>query len=244
MVNSTIDPGSATAGAMLGGPSGRGGTGAPIEVVVLSTAGSTGPVMEAFFVNHGEAVRIEGEGIVLEPVANADAATLRRVEEIREAALQGKPVPPPGAGGAPGGSLEPGVGSPVVRIVLDAYCLQAELDVPTQGMLFRIADATRQADFPDLPAILDASRRLFDEGALDASNDPQAYFHSIRQWAIWAEEKDMDREEFADAFVAHAEKNILAAGQPWNAEVEEVVRDYAPGRWQDVEAVLEEAGVR
>lgn len=242
---SIIDPRSATAAATLGGPSGRGGTNAPIEVVVLSTAGSTGPVMEAFFVNHGQAVRIEGEGIVLEPVANADAATLRRVEEIREAALQGKPVPPPGAGGAPGGSLEePGIGSPVVRIVLDAYCLQAELDVPTQGMLFRIADPTRQADFPDLPAILDASRRLFEEDALDPSNDSEGYYHSIRQWALWAEEKDMDGEEFADAFVAHAEKNIIAAGQPWNAEVEEVVRDYAPGRWRDIEAVLELAGVR
>ena len=239
-----VDPATSAGVAMLGGPSGQGGTSAPIEVVILSTAGSTGPVMEAFFVNHGKEVRIQGEGLVLEPVADADPATLRRVEEIRAAALQGKPLPPPGADGAPGGSHDERAGSAVVRVVLDAYCLQADLDVPTQGMLFRIAGPAGQAEFAELPAIVEASRRLFEAGALNPSTNPEDYFHSIRQWALWADEKDMDAEEFEDAFVAHARRNIMASGQTWNAEVESVVRDYAPGRWEDVEAVLEAAGVR
>jgi hypothetical protein len=239
-----VDPATSTGVAMLGGPSGQGGTSAPIEVVILSIAGSTGPVMEAFFVNHGKEVRIQGEGLVLEPVADADPATLRRVEEIRAAALHGKPLPPPGADGAPGGSLDERAGSAVIRVVLDAYCLQADLDVPTQGMLFRIAGPAGQAEFAGLPAIVEASRRMFDAGALNPSTDPEDYFHSIRQWALWAEEKDMDAEKFEDAFVAHARRNIVASGQTWNAEVESVVRDYAPGRWEDVETVLEAAGVR
>ena len=243
----TINLASGEAASMIGGPSGRGGTAAPVEVVILSTAGSTGPVMEAFFLNKGKAVQIQGEGIVLEPVASVDAATMRRIEEIREAALQGKPVPSNEAGGPGGGGGPLGdswAGASVVRVVLDAYCLQADLDVPTQGMLFRIAEASKQAEFGNLATIIDASQQLYDRGALHPSGDPEDYFHSIRQWAVWAEEKDMDAEEFEDAFVEHAERNITAAGQAWNADVEEVVREYAPGRWEDVEAVLKLAGVR
>lgn len=236
---STIDPTSGAAMAMLGGPSGRGSADAPVEVVILSTEGSTGPVMEAYFLNKGKApVRIQGQGIALEPVANVDAATMQRIEEIREASLQGKPIP----GGAD--DMDHWTGASVVRVVLDAYCLEADLDVPTRGMLYRIADPSRQAAFGSLRPILEASERLRERGALHPSNNPEDYFHSIRQWALWVDEKDMDAEEFEDAFVEHARKNIIAAGQAWNADVEEVVRDYAPGRWQDIEAVLEAAGVR
>lgn len=235
---STIDPASGTAAAMLGGPSGRGGSDAPVEVVILSTEGSTGPVMEAFFLNKGKPVRIQGQGIALEPVANVDAATMQRIDDIREAALQGKPVP----GG--GEDMEGWTGASVVRVVLDAYCLEADLAVPTRGMLYRIADPARQAAFGSLRPILEASERLREQGALHPSNNPEDYFHSIRQWAIWAEEKDMDADAFEEAFVDHAEKNIASAGQPWNADVEKVVREYAPGRWQDIEAVLKLAGVR
>jgi len=239
----TIDPGSGAAAAMLGGPSGRGGTDAPVEVVILSTEGSTGPVMEAFFLNRGKPVRIQGEGIVLEPVETVDAATMQRIEQIREAALQGKPVP--GGGEDPHGSVEDRwAGASVVRVVLDAYCLEADLPVPTSGMLFRIAEPARQAAFGSLRPILEASERLYEEGALHPSNDAEDYYHSIRQWAIWVDEKEMDAEAFEEAFVAHAERNFEAAGQEWNAEVEAVVRDYAPGRWEDVEAVLEAAGIR
>jgi hypothetical protein len=234
----SIDPGSGAGAALLGGPSGRGAGDAPVEVVVLSTEGSTGPVMEAFFLNKGKAVRIQGQGIALEPVASVDAATLQRIEEIREAALQGKPVP----GGAE--DMDGWTGASVVRIVLDAYCLEADLAVPTRGMLYRIADPARQAAFGSLRPILEASERLRAQGQLHPSNNAEDYFHSIRQWALWVDEKDMDAEEFEDAFVAHAERNIVAAGQNWNDEVERVVRNYAPGRWQDVVAVLEAAGVR
>jgi hypothetical protein len=235
---STIDPASGAAAAMLGGPSGRGGADAPVEVVILSTEGSTGPVMEAYFLNKGKPVRIQGQGIALEPVANVDAATMQRIEQIREAALQGKPVP----GGAE--DMDGWTGASVVRVALDAYCLEADLPVPTRGMLYRIADPARQAAFGSLRPILEASERLRAQGALHPSNNEEDYFHSIRQWALWVDEKDMDAEEFEDAFVAHAKRNFEAAGQEWNADVESVVRDYAPGRWQDVHAVLEAAGVR
>ena len=245
MTPTTIDLSSGDVASRLGGPSGQGGRNAPVEVVILSTSGSTGPVMEAFFVNHGEAVRIEGEGIVLEPVAEADAATLERIDQIREAALQGKPVPPPRAGARGAGPMaDPWTGASVVRVILDAYCLEADLPVPTRGMLYRIADPARQGVFGSLPPILEASGRLHEQGALHPSNNPDDYFHSIRQWAIWVDEKDMDADEFEDAFVDHAGRNLTAAGQAWNEDVEEIVRDYAPGRWADVEAVLKLAGIR
>lgn len=241
----TINLATTTGAAMLGGPSGRGGATAPVEVVILSTEGSTGAVMEAFFLNRGKPVQIQGEGIVLEPVADVDAATMQRIEQIREAALQGKPVPPAGAGSRGAGPMEePWAGASVVRVVLDAYCLEADLAVPTQGMLFRIADPARQAAFGNLQGILEASQQLRERGALHPSNNPDDYFHSIRQWAVWVDEKDMDDGEFEDAFVDHAEKNVTAAGQPWNEDVEQVVRDYAPGRWRDIEAVLKLAGLR
>jgi hypothetical protein len=240
----TIDLVSAAGAAMLGGASGRGGPNALIETYIVSTGGSTGAVMEAFFVNRGNAVRLEGEGIVLEPVAEVDPATMQRLQQIREAATQGKPLPPDARRGA-GPMAVPWEGPSVTRVIFDAYCLLKDLAVPSAGMLFRIADAAQQAAQGDLRAILEASENLRDRGQLHPDDDPEGYFHSVRQWAVWVDEKEMDAAEFEDAFTENAKQNFTTGGGQWTADVEQAVREqFVPGRWRDVEAVLEAAGIR
>ncbi len=88
---------------------------------------------------------------------------------------------------------------------------------------------------------LDAARRLRDAGALHPDSDPDDYYHSIRQWAVWTVEKGFDREGFLDAFVERTEENFRDAGQPWSADVAAAVRSYGEGRWTDIRAILDEA---
>ncbi|MFN2383565.1 MAG: hypothetical protein ABR559_04805 [Gemmatimonadota bacterium] len=225
----------------LGGPSGVRGRGT-IEVVVASTGGSTGPVMEMYVVNHGQPVRIQGEGVVLERIENPDPITLERIEQIRRAVSSGKPLPPPGNDPRGAGPLPDPWASPnVVRVALDAYCLQFDMEVPTAGTVFRIAAPAKQAAHARMRSILVASRSLHERGALHPDSDPTDHFHSIRQWAIWVDEKDLDQRGFEDALVEHTRRNVAAANQEWSDEIERMVREIAPNRWRDITAILDES---
>ena len=269
----SIDP--VTSPGALGGPSGRGGGASEIEVVIRSTGGSTGAVLELYAVNHGEEpVRIRTDGLVLERLNQDELTpeTRARLNAIIEAASSGKPVPSPSVPGSPrgggggGGSGEPndrahgpnpGAGTwsaasrrslpgmpreaEVVTVVLDGYCLEFAKDVPLEGMLFRIADREAQQEAARFREIIGASRRLQELGKLHPDGDPESYFHSTRQWAAWADELELDRDGFEEAFVKHARRNFDAAGRPWSGEVEEQVRALVPNRWADLTAVLDEA---
>jgi hypothetical protein len=130
----------------------------------------------------------------------------------------------------------------VVRVVLDAYCLELARSVPTEGMVFRIADRAAQEANAPVRAILASSCALRDVEALRPASDPSAYFHSIRQWAIWVDENRLDKAGFEDALVEHARRNFVAAGRTWSEEVAAQVRGLVPNRWNDVAAILEGAG--
>ena len=90
-------------------------------------------------------------------------------------------------------------------------------------------------------SILSSSRRLNEQGALQPDSDPTAYYHSIRQWAIWVDERSLDRSQYEETFVQHTKKNFEAAGQEWSDDIEELVRDLAPNRWADIERILNAA---
>jgi hypothetical protein len=238
----------------LGGPSGRGATNG-VEVLIRTLGGSTGRVMEAFVANHGdEPVRIQGSGVVLEPVELDEKASIR-VDEILEAASSGKALPPPEpeddrsamAGSRIGAGPMPlpaaWRGASVVRVVLDGYCLELAAGVPTEGTVFRVADAQAQAANEPLRAILESSRALRDRGALHPDGDPEAYFHSTRQWAIWVDENQYDRAGFEKAFIEHVRRNFEAADREWTEEAEELLKEFIPNRWNDVVAVLDAAGL-
>jgi hypothetical protein len=62
------------------------------------------------------------------------------------------------------------------------------------------------------------------------------------QWSIWTAAEGFDRAGYEEAFVEHTRKNVEAAGQTWTPEIERQVRALVPGRWEDIQVVLSEAG--
>ena len=129
----------------------------------------------------------------------------------------------------------------VAKVTLNAYCLAKQLDVPAEGVVFRIADLAAQRAHSSMRAILKASRLLNSQGQLNPDSDSDQYFHSIRQWAIWAEEEGYDEEAFVAAFIEHTRKNFEAAERQWTKEVEELVRSLVPNRWEDIQRILQDA---
>jgi hypothetical protein len=121
------------------------------------------------------------------------------------------------------------------------YCLEMDALAPPAGTVYRVAPAVKQAAFAPMRRALDAARRLRDAGALHPDSDPDDYYHSIRQWAVWSVEKGYDREGYLDGFVERMEKNFREAGRPWSGDVAAAVRSFGEGRWTDIAAILEAA---
>jgi hypothetical protein len=183
----------------------------------LGTLGSGAMELQVFGAEPGQE-RISAEGLVVEPVELGEAMKQRLEEEVR--ALAGR--------------------NPITA-TLDAYCLDFLRQPPDLGTVFRIADQELQQRYAPLRDVLQAGRRLQEMGLLNPDSDPEEYFHSIRQWALWSVQEDLDLGSFGEAFVEHTRKNFETAGQPWTGEIEGLVRSLVPNRWQDVARILEEA---
>ena len=162
--------------------------------------------------------RVSAEGLVVEPVELGAAMKQRLEQEVR--ALAGR--------------------NPITA-TLDAYCLDFLRQPPDLGTVFRVADQELQQRFAPLRDVLRAGRRLYDAGLLNPDSDPEEYFHSIRQWALWSVQENLDAGSFGEAFLEHTRKNFETAGQPWTEEVEELVQGLVPNRWQDIARIVEEA---
>jgi hypothetical protein len=239
---SSIDPGSDQTA--FGGPSGAGGEDAPLEILVVSNGGSTGDVLEMVIFNHGKPERLEGE-FALEPVDESELTPEQRtrIEEMRNAASGDGEVGllPTSWGDRPSMPFRLELPTGVTRVTLEAYCLQYDEAVPTEGTIFRIADPAVQEAYAASMDIMRAARQVRDAGELEPDSDPTDYYHSIAQWAIWAREKDLDEAGFEESFVEHGRRNFEAAGREWTPEVEELAREIAPQRWLDVTQVLAQA---
>jgi hypothetical protein len=127
---------------------------------------------------------------------------------------------------------------------VDAYCLEFLRLPPEADRVFRIAPPEAQRAFAPMQRILAAARRLRESGALSPDSDPAAYFHSIRQWAVWTKEQGFDEARFADAFAQHTRKNVEASGGKWKGEMDEALRQVVPGRWRDIQRILAAASGR
>ena len=183
-----------------------------------SLGGSTGEVIRAHLVNPGPGP-LELNGLfAVEPVTLSPADKDRVMEELRRAA-----------------------GDPV-EVKASFYCLQFGAAAPPEGVVYRIAPPAKQERFQPAARAIAAARRLQDAGALSPDTNPESYFHSIRQWAVWTLEKGYDRDGFLTAFLEHTRKNVELAGREWAEEFEGVARRSAEGRWRDIRRVLEEAG--
>lgn len=183
----------------------------------LGTLGAGAIEMQVFGADPDQE-RVSAEGLVVEPV-ELDEAGKGRLEEEVEAIADANPI----------------------TATLDAYCLDFLRQPPDLGTVFRIADRELQQRFTPLRDVLQAGRRLYDQGLLNPDSDPEEYFHSIRQWALWSVQENLDMGSFGDAFLEHTRKNFETAGQPWTGEVEELVKSLVPNRWRDIAAIVEEA---
>jgi hypothetical protein len=183
----------------------------------LGTLGAEAMEMQVFGAEPGQE-RFSAEGLIVEPVELGESMKQRLEEEVR--ALAGR--------------------NPVTAR-LDAYCLDFLRQPPDLGTVFRVADQELQQRFAPLRDVLRAGRRLYDAGLLNPDSDPEEYFHSIRQWALWSVQENLDAGSFGEAFLEHTRKNFETAGQPWTEEVEELVQGLVPNRWQDIARIVEEA---
>jgi hypothetical protein len=184
---------------------------------VVAQGGATGEVFQVEIVQPASGpVAIDGL-VALEPVA-ATADDRERFERELDRA---------------GGTRQ--------TLTAAGYCLQMDALAPPAGTVFRVAPAEKQARYAPMRRALDAARRLRDAGQLHPDSDPEGYYHSIRQWAVWTVEKGFDQDGFLGAFVERTEENFRDAGQPWSEEVAAAVRSFGEGRWSDIQAILEEA---
>ncbi len=183
---------------------------------IEALGGSTGPVARALVVNPGsEPLELDGY-VAVEPVQISPSQRERILDQVRSAS----------------GALQ--------ELTANFYCLELLKLAPPDAIVYRIANAAKQARFAPAARALDSARRLYESGGMAVEGDPDTYFHSIRQWAVWTLEQSFDREAFLDAFTEHARKNFERMGQAWSAPMEAAVRQHAERRWTDVTQVLEE----
>jgi hypothetical protein len=192
---------------------------APDPTVLATSLGGLGQDAIELKIFGGDPRELNFDGLVLEPVDLDEEAKKKLAEELSKLADRNP-----------------------VTAKLDAYCLDFLRQPPRMGTVFRISDQAIQQQFASVGKVLAAGRRLHEGGLLHPDGDPEEYFHSIRQWSVWASLEDLDAERFADAFIEHTRKNFETAGEPWSDEVEAMVRQVAPNRWDDISRVLDEAG--
>jgi hypothetical protein len=48
-------------------------------------------------------------------------------------------------------------------------------------------------------------------------------------------------ESFGEAWLGHVRKNAEQSGQPFTDELARIVQERVPGRWRDIQKILEEA---
>jgi hypothetical protein len=123
----------------------------------------------------------------------------------------------------------------------NGYCRDFLEAAPLAGAVFRLAGAAAQAAFEPEARVLEAARQLYEQGLLDVDSNPDAYFHSIRQWALWTVTEGFEQSEFIDAFSKQVRENLEGGGTEWTDQVAAAVRRHAESRWGDIQQVLEVA---
>jgi hypothetical protein len=190
-----------------------------LKVFIRSLGRSTGTdAQQAILINDGNVpIRVlEGESFATEPLEGVSEQSFAR-------------------------ELEKYAGRPRMTMNLTSYCLNYEKAAPTKGQIFRLAPRAAQDQFGPVRRVLQAAARVRDRGELNPDGDPNLYFHSVRQWAIWTVEQRFNERTFADALLEYTKKNVTAAGRRWTKEIETAARSIIPNRWRDVQRVLAEA---
>lgn len=192
--------------------------GSAVKIFLTNLGNSTGEAFEAQIFNTGKApVRLSMDSLVVEPLTDEATHQLQSLLQAQLGQL---------AGGNP------------LTARLNAYCLEFLRQPPSPGTMFQIAGGELQQQFAPMGGILAASRRLQQAGMLNPDSNPAGYFHSIRQWAMWTVEQQLDLPRFADALVAHTRRILESQGGSLPDGSETVLREAAPNRWNDIQQVL------
>jgi hypothetical protein len=193
-----------------GGPSARD---SESMIYIEALGGATGEVYEVTIV--GDAALDLNGYAAIEPVAVSSDEREEIVEQLSE---------------APG---------PRRTFKTNGYCRDFLKAAPPAGAVFRLAGAEAQADFEPEARVLEAARQLYEQELLNVDSNPDSYFHSIRQWALWTVTEGFDREEFVAAFSKQVRENLQGGGQAWTDPVAAAVRRHAESRWADIQLILE-----
>jgi hypothetical protein len=189
-----------------------------LQFLITSQGGSTGKNLTMQVLNFtGKPMNLEGM-LALEPLKKDAQQKMTQAF----AKLAGRQLP--------------------TKVDLNAYCFEFLKLPPIAGQVMRVAPPDIQKRFEPLKKIMAAANRLTATGALKPDSTPAAYADSIKQWAIWTTQEKFNQSKFGEAFVHHTQKNVEAAGQKWSKQIEDVVRQRVPGRWQDIVQILKTAG--
>jgi hypothetical protein len=191
----------------------------PVQMLLTNIGQSTGSAFDLqVFNSTGRPFRLAAQSLVVEPLKDE---VKRQVQSGVQRLMR--------------------TAAPPALARLNGYCLEFLRQPPAAGTIFKLASPELQQRFAPMRNIMDASRRVQQLGQLRPDSEPNGYFHSIRQWAMWTVEQKFNDRSFADAFVEHTRKAVVAAKRPWNGEADKVVRSAAPNRWADIQKILSAA---
>lgn len=122
---------------------------------------------------------------------------------------------------------------------LDGFCAEFAKEPPPAGTVYRVAPAKQQQRFKPMRQIVRKVNELAEAGKLHPDSAPAGYFNFVKQYALWTRLEGWNRDEFFRHFVERTRKNAAAVKQPWTATVEQQVKALLPGRWADIQAVLQ-----
>ena len=193
----------------------------PVQMLLTSLGQSTGQAFDLqVFNGTGRSFKLAAQSLVVQPLK----------DEVKKQVQGGMQ------------QLIRSTSNPIAAKI-NGYCLEFLKLPPTAGTIFKIAAPELQQRFAPMRKIMDASRQVQQLGQLRPDSNPEGYFHSIRQWAMWSVQEKLNANTFANAFVEHTKKAVTAQKQPWSKQTEDVVRQAAPNRWNDIQRILSAAGV-
>jgi hypothetical protein len=191
----------------------------PIQMLLTSLGQSTGEAFDLqVFNGTGNPFRLAAQSLVVQPLK----------DEARRQAQSGMQ------------QLIRATANPITAKI-NGYCLEFLKAPPSAGTIFKIAAPELQRRFEPMKKIVDASRLVRQQ--LRPDSNPEGYFNSIRQWAMWSVEQKLNEKTFGNAFLEHTRKLVTGQKQPWTKETEDTIKKVTPNRWNDIQRVLSAAGV-
>lgn len=154
------------------------------------------------------------DGLVLQPLA----------EQAQQAVQQAVPQVP---------------GNLVKQLV--GFCLDFAKPPPDAGAPYQIAPQSLQQQFRPLRHVMNTAQRLNDLGLLNPDSEPGGYLNFVKQWSLWSMMEQWDQAGFARAFAEHTRKIVEAGGGSWDDQARAVIDAAVPGRWQDIQRVVDAA---